>query len=78
MIWLIVGSVAVVLLAVLVLRRPRRPEPPLDPESVVQSAVEMYRIRRQLDVAYMKCEQRRDTEQLRRRIGQIMDDDGGA
>jgi hypothetical protein len=76
MIWVIVGSVAVVFLLVLVLRRPRRAEPPLDPESVMQSAVELYRIRRRLDVAYTKAEQRRDAEQLRRRIGQILDDDG--
>jgi hypothetical protein len=73
MIWVAVAlAIAVVLLA-LTLLKPRKPEPPLDPETVMQAAVELHRIRRDLDVAYTKSEQRRDAGLLEHRIIEIID-----
>jgi len=75
MIWLIVALTIAVLLLALVLLKPRKPEPPLDPESVMRAAVELHRIRRDLDVAYTKAELRRDANALEHRIVEVISDD---
>lgn len=73
MIWLIgVLSIAILVLVAYLLW-PRSPEPPLDPESAMKAAVELHRIRRDLDVAYAKTEQRRDAGLLEHRIIKILD-----
>jgi hypothetical protein len=75
MIWLIVALTIAVLLLALVLLKARKPEPPLDPESVMQAAFELHRIRCDFDVAYTKAELRRDADVLARRIVEIISDD---
>jgi hypothetical protein len=75
MIWVIVALAIAVLLLALTLLKPRKPVLPLDPESVMQAAVELHRIRRDLDVAYTKCELRRDAGLLEHRIVEIIDSD---
>jgi hypothetical protein len=73
MTWLVVVlTVAVVLLA-LALFGSRKPEQPLDPDSVMQAAVELHRIRRDLDVAYTKSQLRRDADALEHRIVETLD-----
>jgi hypothetical protein len=78
MTWLIEPLIVVVLLLVLLLAvvvfKPRRPEAPVDPEQAMQAAVELHRIGRQLDVAYTKSEQRRNSSRLRREIGDALDE----
>jgi hypothetical protein len=76
MTWLIGLLVAVALLLSVVAFRPRRPEAPLDPETAVQTAIELHRIHRQLDVAEIRSEQRRGVSRLRREIGDALDDYG--
>jgi hypothetical protein len=77
MTWLIGLLVAVVLLlSVVAFRRPRRPEAPLDPETAVQTAIELHRIHRQLDVAEIRSEQRQGVSRLRRDIGDALEDYG--
>ncbi len=75
MTWVIVALTIAVLLLAFAQLKPRKPEPPLDPESVMKAAVELHRIRRQLDVAYAKSEQRRDAGLLEHRIVEILDSD---
>jgi hypothetical protein len=77
-IWLagVLGVVILVLVACLFGRR--NPEPPLDPEATMQAAVELHRIRRDLDVAYLKSEQRRDASLVEHRIIEIIDGGDGS
>jgi hypothetical protein len=72
MIWLIALVAAVSLLAFALLRS-RSSAPPLDPEAAMKAAVELHRIRRDLDTAYTKSEQRRDAGLLEHRIVEIID-----
>jgi hypothetical protein len=73
MTWLIVVVLALCLLAVL-FRRPE-PSPPIDPEALTRAAIELHRIRRQLDAAHLKTEQRQDMARLRREIRRALDGD---
>ena len=77
MIWLIGALGLAVLLLMLGLLWSRNPEPPLDPEDAMKAAVELHRIRRDLDVAWAKSEIRRDAGLLEHRIGEILDSDDG-
>jgi hypothetical protein len=56
------------------LSRRRRPEPPLDPESLLQAAIELHRIGRRLDVDWTKYELRRDADRLEHRIVELTDE----
>jgi hypothetical protein len=47
---------------------------PLDPEAEAEAAVELHRIRRNLDVSFTKTEQRRGAEQVQRRIAEALDE----
>jgi len=47
----------------------------IDPEQAVKAAVELHRIRRNLDVAWTKSEQRREGAALRREIAEALDRD---
>jgi hypothetical protein len=49
----------------------------IDPEQAMKAAVELHRIRRNLDVAWMRSEQRRETAALRREIGEVMKEPEG-
>lgn len=48
--------------------------PPLDPEKVMQAAVDLHRIRRRLDVADLKHQQRRDALRLKRELAESAED----
>lgn len=54
---------------------PRRETPLPDAEREMKVAVELYRIRRNLDVAWAKSEQRRAGAALRRDIKKALEDD---
>ena len=54
---------------------PRRETPPPDPEQEMEAAVELHRIRRNLDVSWTKSEQRRAGAALRREIKKALEDD---
>jgi hypothetical protein len=47
----------------------------VDPEQAMKAAVELHRIRRNLDVAWTKSEQRREGAALRREIAEALDRD---
>jgi hypothetical protein len=49
---------------------PRSPD--VDPEQAVKAAVELHRIRRNLDVAWAKSEQRCEGAALRREIADVL------
>lgn len=72
MIWLIGALAFVILVLAACLLRSRDPEP-LDPEATMKAAVELHRIRRDLDVSYTKSEQRRDASLVEHRIVEIID-----
>lgn len=48
--------------------------PLLDPEAEAKAAVELHRVRRNLDTSLVKSEQRRDAERVRRSIAEALDD----
>jgi hypothetical protein len=54
---------------------PPSEKPLLDPEAELRAAVDLRRIRRNLDVSLTKTEQRREAERVRRRIGEEMGDE---
>ena len=72
MIWLAVISVLLVIF-VLVLFQDWQSKNPVSPEAAMHAAVELHRIRRQLDVTELKSEQRGDTSRLRREIQDALD-----
>lgn len=74
MIWVAALAVATLFLTLALLRF-RNPEPPLDPEDVMKTAVELHRIRRDIDVAWAKSEIRRDAGLLEHRIVEAIDSD---
>lgn len=53
------------------------PAPPedVDPEQAMKAAVELHRIRRNLDAAWIKSEQRREGAALRRDIAEAFEDE---
>jgi hypothetical protein len=56
-------------------RRAPRAEIPTDPEAALRAAIELHRIGRKLDGAWLKSQQRQDATRLRRDIGEALDDD---
>jgi len=54
---------------------PRGEAPSPDPEREMEAAVELHRIRRNLDVAWMRSEQRQAGAALRREIKQALEED---
>jgi hypothetical protein len=48
---------------------------PVDPEQALKAALTLHRIRRNLDTAWTKQEQRRDGTRLRREIAEVLGDD---
>lgn len=72
MIWLVALFVLAVLVWLIVLMYGNQPAPPVDPEQAVKAAVELHRIRRNLDVAWTKSEQRREGARLRREIAEAL------
>jgi hypothetical protein len=71
MIWFAVIAALVLLLILVALQD--RLRKPANPEVAGHAAVELHRIRRQLDVAQLKTEQRSDNSRLRREIGDVLD-----
>lgn len=55
---------------------PVRPEH-VDPEQAMKAAVELHRIRRNLDAAWIKSEQKREGAALRREIAEALDEEDG-
>lgn len=51
--------------------------PEVDPEQAMKAAIELHRIRRNLDVAWTKTEQRREGAALRREIAKTLKGEGG-
>ena len=74
MIWFVVLAVLILVL-MLVIFQDSLPERPVSRKAAMQAAVELHRVRRQLDVAYIKTEQRRDTSRLHREIGRVLESD---
>jgi hypothetical protein len=74
-IWLVALFVLAALVWFIVLMRGNQPAPPVDPEQAVKAAVELHRIRRNLDVAWTKSEQCREGAALRREIAEALDCD---
>jgi hypothetical protein len=74
----LVGIVVLLVIAFLVgylLRQASEPTAPptdVDPEQAVKAAVELHRIRRGLDAAWTKSEQRREGATLRRDIAEAL------
>jgi photosystem II stability/assembly factor-like uncharacterized protein len=78
MIWLLVALVVAVLLLTVTMCRTRSEQSPsVHPAEAAQAAVELHRIARQLDSSFIKSEQRRDAAELRREIGNALDDTDG-
>lgn len=72
----LVICIAVVLAVVVAAYLRRRPaDAPIDPETMTRAAIELHRIRRQLDAGYLKSEQRQDAFRLRREIRDALDGD---
>jgi hypothetical protein len=69
--------VAAMLLVLVFVLESREASPPPDPEAEARAAVELHRIRRGLDVVFLKTEQRQDMSRLRRDIGRALDDSNG-
>jgi hypothetical protein len=62
----------------LVWKTSESPESPeVDPEQAMKAAIELHRIRRNLDVAWTKTEQRREGAALRREIAKTLKGEGG-
>jgi hypothetical protein len=63
-------------LAIYVARRPQNgmQEPDLDPEAAMKAAVELHRIRRNLDVALTRSEIRRDAAWMRREAEEALNE----
>jgi hypothetical protein len=80
MVWVIPALVFAGLLGYLVWKynEPETSLPPeVDPEQAVKAAIELHRIRRNLDVAWTKTEQRREGAALRREIAKTLKGEGG-
>lgn len=74
--WFVVIGVLVVVFGLVIFQdRPVKKPETVSPEAAMQAAVELHRIRRRLDVAHIKTEQRRDSSRLRREIGEVLDGD---
>ena len=54
--------------------QPDVPPEPIDPEAEMRAAVELHRIRRNLDASWTKTQQRQDGEALRREIRAALDE----
>jgi hypothetical protein len=54
---------------------PPAPKKPIDPKQAMKAAEALHRIRRNLDVAWTKTEQRREGATLRREIAEALKDD---
>jgi hypothetical protein len=54
---------------------PKQPHD-IDPEQAMKAAIELHRIRRNLDVAWTKTEQKREGAAMRREIADALKDDG--
>lgn len=68
---LVVGAIAYLIWKT---SEPSTPES-VDPEQAMKAAVELHRIRRNLDVAWIKSEQRRESTALRRDIAEALEDE---
>jgi hypothetical protein len=55
-------------------RRNADPAPDLDPKAAAKAAIELHRIRRNLDVAMTRSEIRRDAARLRREAKEALDE----
>lgn len=75
MIWLVLLLIVAFLLGYLVWMHSDDTPPPIDPEQAMKAAVELHAIRRRLDVARTRTEQRRDVTRVRREIAEAMTDD---
>lgn len=51
---------------------PPEPQDDVDPEQAMKAAVELHRIGRNLDAAWIKSQQRREGEALRRDIAEVL------
>ena len=54
--------------------QPDLPPPPTDPEAEMRAAVELHRIRRDLETRWTKTEQRQEAERVRRQIANALDE----
>jgi hypothetical protein len=53
------------------------PAEPVDPEQAMKAAIELHRIRRNLDAAWTKSEQRREGAAVRREIAEAFEEEDG-
>jgi hypothetical protein len=63
-------------MVVLIAARRQPPPEEVDPEQAMKAAVELHRIRRNLDVAWIKREQRRGAARVRREIAEAFEEPG--
>lgn len=77
MIWLVVVLLLLAIAVCVLIFERREAAPPLDPETAMRTAVELHRIRRQLDVDWAKTELRRDADVLEDRIIRVVDGSDG-
>jgi hypothetical protein len=76
MLWLILLTLAVLVVAGVIASRRRDPAPQaeeISAEEVMQTEVELHAIRRRFDVAWTKHELRRDTARLKRELADELD-----
>jgi hypothetical protein len=75
MTWLLLGLLLVSLGGLIAYMWREAPPKPVDPEAAMRAAVELHRIGRQLDAAWLKTQQRQGASRLRRDIADALDDD---
>jgi hypothetical protein len=76
MAWLVLLLLVAAFVALIAYSRREPPvAEPVDPEQALKAAVELHRIRRNLDAAWTKQEQRRCGARLCREIAEALEDD---
>jgi hypothetical protein len=76
MIWVVLLLLATVLMLLIRWKAGRDvPAEPVDPEQAMKAAIELHAIRRRLDVAWTKTEQRQNASRLRREMTEALGDE---
>ncbi len=76
MIWIAPLLIIAVVVGFIVWMHSDEPTPAIDPEEATRAAVELYRIRSRLDVAWTRTELRREATRIRRLMAEELDDEG--
>lgn len=76
MIWIAPLLLIALVVGFIVWTHSDEPAPEFDPEESTRAAVELYRIRSRLDVAWTRTELRRESTRIRRLMTEELDDEG--